>query len=101
MDMSVEFMKHRFVLQSGDKRDDGIFKLQQEHQFYLDGIYVNSLKVYRNGTYRGLIVITSKLDKNLEYYHVYKSFLYERGGYNNLFLAENSLDAAKKAFNYV
>lgn len=92
--MSVEFMRHRFVPQSGDKRDDGI-------SFLLEGIYVNSLKVYRNGKFRGLIVITSKLNKNLEYYHLHKSYLYEDGKFNNLFLAENSLDAAKKAFNYV
>lgn len=83
----------QFVTQTGCKRDDRIPSL-----ISIEGRYVNSQRVYINGKFAGLVIVSKKYDSLLRnYYH--QSFALSEGEWKSLPLEKNTLAAAQAAFH--
>lgn len=87
----------RFVLNEGCKKDDGVSDLQQRKLIYLNGDYVNSMRVYIGRRFKGLIVVTKKYDGEETNYY-YQSYSYREGVWEYLPIEANTLEASQKAF---
>ena len=88
----------RFVLNKGCKRDDGVSDLQQKHHISLNGDYVNSMRVYMGGRFKGLIVVTKKYDDGLNTNYYHQSYSYRKGVWERLTIEANTLEASQKVF---
>ena len=72
--MSFSLFSTRLVNGTGDKRAD--FSAKQLEDLCFDGRYINCIKVYKQGRFKGAIVLTRKYTKDFDHIDNFKFYTF-------------------------